>query len=166
MSPCVCPELPSWCFWLLSVCFTPLCLYCFSMSVLLLAWSLLLLYVCHRLYDLSVASYFLFGVYCLYTYVTVYMFTSSPSDGSPHRPAIMLPCVCPGLPSWFLASLCLSDSSMYVLILYVCHRLYDLSVCLVMSLASFCRYYLFCSFPMSVNVFMIYLQYRSWPTSS
>ena len=31
----------------------------------------------------------------------------------------------------FLASLCLSYSSMYVLILYVCHRLYDLSVCLV-----------------------------------
>ena len=149
-----------------------LCLFYSSMSVLLLYVCLTSCLVCitslclSPLFDLSVASYFLFGVYCLYTYVTVYMFTSSPSDGSPHRPAIMLPCVCPGLPSWFLASLCLSDSSMYVLILYVCHRLYDLSVCLVMSLASFCRYYLFCSFPMSVNVFMIYLQYRSWPTSS
>ena len=114
MSPCVCPGLPSWCFWLLSVCFTPLCLYCFSMSVLLLAWSVLLLYVCHRLYDLSVASYFLLGVYCLYTYVTVYMFTSPPSAGSPHRPAIghlVYALDCPRGVSGF---------SLSVLLLYVC----------------------------------------------
>ena len=88
------------------------------MSVLLLAWSLLLLYVCHRLYDLSVASSFLLGVYCLYTYVTVYMFTSPPSAGSPHRPAIC-------------RLVCALDCPRGVSGLFVSHRLYDLSVCLV-----------------------------------
>ena len=99
----------------------------------------------------------------MYTYVTVYMFPSPPSACSPHCPAIcrlVYALDCPrGVSALvaFRASLSLSYSSVYVLILYVCHRLYDLSVCLVVSLASFCRYYLFCSFPMSVNACMLYL---------
>ena len=139
--------------------------------------SVLLLYVCTASLCLS---YFLPGLYYFSMSVTGYMIclwhlTSylvciacirmSPSICSLRLPlpvaltALLYVALC--MP-WnalvaFLASLCLSCSSMYVLILYVCHRLYDLSVCLVVSLASFCRYFLFCSFPMSVNVCMIYL---------
>ena len=92
---------------LLYVCTASLCLSYFLPV-------LLLLYVYHRLYDLSVASSFLLGVYCLYTYVTVYMFTSPPSAGSPHRPAIcrlVYALDCPRGVSGF---------SLSILLLYVC----------------------------------------------
>ena len=124
-----------------------LCLFYSSMSVLLLYVCLTSCLVYY--FSMSVTGYMICLWHLTSCLVCIACICMSPSICSLRLPlpvaltALLYVALC--MP-WnalvaFLASLCLSCSSMYVLILYVCHRLYDLSVCLVVS----------------VNVCMIYL---------